>query len=170
MGTGLGAAREGQEAGGLLRQMLGAGFPPEHALKTVNSLLALKGAAGAVTMDLAEVSLETGIVHIYKWGAAPSWVLTRRGAEKIGTATPPPGIGVETIRMAVEKLSLRRGELLILLSDGVEGEEIPHLSGISADGPPGMVAAKILEQCCGQGEDDATAAVIRLRPALTSPS
>ena len=164
MGTGLGAAQEGQEAGALLRQMLGAGFPAEHALKTVNSLLALRGAAGAVTIDLAEIFLESGIVHIYKWGAAPSWVLTRRGAEKIGTATPPPGIGVESIRMAVEKLSLRRGEMLILLSDGVEGEEIPHLSDISADGPPGMVAAKILEQCCGQGEDDATAAVLRLRP------
>ena len=170
MGTGLGAAQEGQEAGKLLKQMLDAGFPPEHALKTVNSLLALRGAAGAVTMDLAEISLESGIVHIYKWGAAPSWVLTRRGAEKIGTATPPPGIGVESIRMAVEKLSLRRGELLILLSDGVEGEEIPHLTGVSADGPPGVVAAKILEQCCGQGEDDATAAVLRLRPAGMSTS
>ena len=169
MGTGLGAAQEGQEAGVLLRQMLGAGFPAEHALKTVNSLLALRGSAGAVTIDLAEIFLETGIVHIYKWGAAPSWVLTRRGAEKIGTATPPPGIGVESIRMAVEKLSLRRGEMLILLSDGVEGEEIPHLSGISADGPPGMVAAKILERCCGE-EDDATAAVLRLRPTGLSTS
>jgi len=165
MGTGLGAAQEGQEAGILLQKMLGAGFPAVHALKTVNSLLALRGAAGAVTMDLAEISLESGIVHIYKWGAAPSWVLTRRGAEKIGTATPPPGIGVETIRMAVEKLSLRRGEVLILLSDGVEGEEIPHLSELSADEPPGVLAAKILELCCSQGEDDATAAVLRLRPA-----
>ena len=146
------------------------GLPAEHALKTVNSLLALRGAAGAVTMDLAEISLESGIVHIYKWGAAPSWVLTRRGAEKIGTATPPPGIGVESIRMAVEKLSLRRGEMLILLSDGVAGEEIPHLSGISADGPPGMVAAKILNACSGQGEDDATAAVLRLRPVGMSTS
>ncbi len=170
MGTGLGAAQEGQDAGILLRQMLGAGFPAEHALKTVNSLLALRGAAGAATMDLAEISLETGIVHIYKWGAAPSWVLTRRGAEKIGTATPPPGIGVETIRMAVEKLSLRRGEVLILLSDGVEGEEIPQLSELSADEPPGVLAAKILEQCCGQEEDDATAAVLRLRPAGMSTS
>ncbi len=170
MGTGLGAAQEGQETGKLLQQMLGAGFPPEHALKTVNSLLALRGSAGAVTMDLAEIFLESGVVHIYKWGAAPSWVLTRRGAEKIGTATPPPGIGVETIRMAVEKLSLRRGEVLILLSDGVAGEEIPHLSGVSADGPPGMVAAKILEQCCSQGEDDATAAVLRLCPAGVNPS
>ena len=72
--------------------------------------------------------------------------------------------------MTVEKLSLRRGEMLILISDGVDGEEIPCLSDVSADGPPGVLAAKILEQCCGQGEDDATAAVLRLRPSCTSTS
>ena len=170
MGTGLGAAQEGQEAGNLLKQMLTAGFPAEHALQTLSSLLALRGSAGAVTMDLAEVFLESGIVHIYKWGAAPSWVLTRRGAEKIGTATPPPGISVGSAQMAVEKLSLRRGEVLILLSDGVDGEDIPHLAGLSVDAPPGELAARILGQGRHQ-EDDATAAVIRLRPTgVAAPS
>jgi serine/threonine protein phosphatase PrpC len=160
MGTGLGAAQEGQEAGALLRQMLGAGFPAEHALKTVNSLLALRGAAGAVTVDLAEISLESGIVHIYKWGAAPSWVLSRRGAEKIGTATPPPGIGVESVRMAEEKLSLRRGEMLILLSDGVEGEEVRRNWNAAADTGAGELAARLLER--ESGTDDATAVIITL--------
>ena len=164
MGTGLGAAQEGSSAGKLLRQMLTSGFPPEQALDTVNSLLALRGSAGAVTVDLAEISLETGIVSIYKWGAAPSWVLTRRGTEKIGTATPPPGISIEPGQMAVEKLSLRRGEVLALVSDGVDGEEIPRLTGLSPDSPLGELAAKILERGCGDGEDDATAALIRLRP------
>ena len=168
MGTGLGAAQAGQETGLLLRQMLMSGFPPEHAMKTVNSLLALRGAAGAVTIDLAEISLATGTARIYKWGAAPSWVLTRRGAEKIGTVTPPPGLGVETVRMAVEKLSLRRGEALILVSDGIDGGEIPHMTGLSPDGPPGLVAERILEQC-SQEADDATAAVLRLRPTGTDP-
>ena len=42
MGTGLGAAQEGQTTGELLRQMLSAGFPPEHALRSVNSLLVLR--------------------------------------------------------------------------------------------------------------------------------
>lgn len=170
MGTGLGAAQAGHSAGKLLRQMLKCGFPPEHALKSLNSLLALGSSAGAVTLDLAEISLETGIVHIYKWGAAPSWVLTRRGAEKIGTASPPPGIGVESTQMAVEKLSLRRGEVLVLLSDGVKAEATGHLSGLSVDGPPGELAEKILERGCGDGEDDATAAVIRLRPTGLPPS
>ncbi len=170
MGTGLGAAQDSREVARLLRKMLTAGFPPEHALPSINSLLTLGSSAGAATMDLAELRLDTGSVTLYKWGAAPSWLLRRSGAEKIGTATPPPGLGIATmdlaelrldtgsvtlykwgaapswllrrsgaekigtatpppglgiepVTMAVRKLSLRQGEALILLSDGVDGEE-----------------------------------------------
>ena len=164
MGTGLGAAREGQSAGNLLRQILTAGFPPEHALKSLNSLLALQAKAGAVSIDLAEIFLETGIVHLYKWGAAPSWVLSRHGTEKIGTATPPPGISVESDPMAVEKLSLRRGEVLILVSDGVAEASISGLTEASPDAPLGELASGILKRSGQEAEDDATAALIRLRP------
>lgn len=165
MGTGLGAAQDGFAAAGVLRQMLLAGFPAEHALESLNSLLALRGTAGAVTVDLTELRLDSGIACIYKWGAAPSWVLTRGGAQKIGTATPPPGLSVGEGRVRAEKLSLRRGEVLIMLSDGVDGEGIQHLLDLSPDAPPGELAAEILERGCGNAEDDATAAVIRLRPA-----
>ena len=170
MGTGLGAARESYAAGKLLRQMLSSGFPPDAALESLNSLLALGGNGAAVTVDLAEIALDTGIVHMYKWGAAPSWVLTRRGAEKIGTATPPPGMGVESSRMSVAKLSLRRGEVLVLLSDGVEGEGVPQLSADTLEGPAGTLAAKILDWGRAETEDDATAAVIRLRSLGLSTS
>ena len=67
--------------------------------------------------------------------------------------------------MAVEKLSLRRGEVLILLSDGVDGEDALRQISLTPDAPPGELAAEILERGCGNAEDDATAAVIRLRPA-----
>lgn len=164
MGTGLGAAQAGFTAAGLLRQMLAAGFPAGDALETLNSLLTLRGSAGEVTVDLAEVQLDTGIASLFKWGAAPSWLLTRRGTEKIGTATPPPGLSLEENRMTVEKLSLRRGEVLILVSDGVDGEGIQHQSVLSPDAPPGELAAEILDRGCAGAEDDATVAVIRLRP------
>lgn len=168
MGTGLGAAQEGQTAGALLRQMLTAGFPAEHALRSINSILALRGQAGAVTMDLAEIRLDNGKAVIYKWGAAPSWLLKRDGAEKIGTATPPPGISVTETREAVLRLSLRRGEALILLSDGVDGEEALRRAELAPDAPPGESAEKLLERGCGRGEDDATVAVIRLHPTSLS--
>ncbi len=169
MGTGIGAAQEGQTAGRLLRQMLTSGFPAKHALSSYNSLLALRGAAGAVTMDLAEVSLDTGQAVVYKWGAAPSLVLTRKGVKKIGTASPPPGISVGEVREKAEKLSLCRGEVLALLSDGLDGEGIRDHS-LLPDMPPGELAAKILQLGAGAAEDDATVAVLRLRPACPSLS
>ena len=169
MGTGLGAAQSGHRAAGLLRQMLSGGFPPRHALGTLNSLLALEGQAGEVTVDLAEIRLDTGIGRIYKWGAAPSWLLHRSGAEKIGTATPPPGLSLES-QEKTEKLSLRRGEVLILLSDGVDGEDALRRCMLPPDAPPGELAAEILERGCRMPEDDATAVVLRLRPVNLSAS
>ena len=68
-------------------------------------------------------------------------------------------------RETVEKLSLRRGEALVLLSDGVDGEGIPRRTDLTPDMPPGELAAKILEYGRERQEDDATAAVIRLLPA-----
>lgn len=170
MGTGLGAAREGQEASELLRRLLTAGFPAEHALQTLNDLLALRGRAGAVTVDLCRLHLDTGLAELFKWGAAPSWVITRTGAEKIGTATPPPGISLHKIRREREKLSLRRGEVLVLLSDGVDGEDALGQRDLSPDLPPGELAAKLLERGCRESEDDATVTAIRLRPVNLAAS
>lgn len=168
MGTGLGAAQEGQTAASMLRQMLSAGFPAEYALRSVNSLLVLRGRAGATTMDLAEIRLDTGRGSLYKWGAVPSWLLRDGMTEKIGTAGPPPGLSVTDGRETVERLSLSRGEVLILTSDGVDGEDaLRHISEASAQ-PPGELAAKLLELGCRELEDDATVAVVRLVPGALS--
>ena len=67
--------------------------------------------------------------------------------------------------MAVEKLSLRRGEVLMLVSDGMDETLLANLSDVSPDAPLGGLAMKILEQGCKTGEDDATVMLIRLRPA-----
>ena len=167
MGTGLGAAQEGQSAASLLRQMLSAGFPAEYALRSVNSLLVLQGRAGAVTLDLAEIQLDTGRAAVFKWGAAPSYMIRDNGAEKIGTATPPPGLSVTDGRETVERLSLRRGEVLIMVSDGVAGEEALRRIGRISAQPPGELAAKILQYGTQSAEDDATVAAVALLPGTT---
>lgn len=168
MGTGIGAAQESRTAADMLKKMLSAGFPAEYALRSLNSLTTLRDRAGAVTVDLAEISLDSGWAAIYKWGAAPSWVLRSTGAEKIGTAGPPPGLSVTDARETVERLSLRRGETLILLSDGVDGEGVLRGLKETAAEPPGELAALLLELGASDGTDDATAAVIRLVPASLS--
>ncbi len=167
MGTGLGAVDEGRTAGSLLKKLLEAGFPAEYALRSINSLCALRGAAGAVTVDLAELQLDTGKATLYKWGAPASYLLRQEGSEKIGTAGPPPGLSVTDGRETVLRLSLRRGETLVLLSDGVGGEDALRCCFAAADELPGELAARILESGNIEGTDDATVAVVRLSSELS---
>ena len=168
MGTGIGAEAEGRSAANLLKRLLTAGYPAEYALRSLNSLCTLRGSAGAVTVDLAQIDLEKGKVELYKWGAAPSYLLSEGVAEKIGTAGTPPGLSVTQCRETVDKLSLRRGETLILLSDGVDGEAAMRRASEMTRKTPGELAPKVLQYGKGNGSDDATAAVVRLYPLTLS--
>ncbi len=168
MGTGLEAARDGKTTASMLKKLLSAGYPPEYALRSVNSLYALQGRGGAVTVDLAELRLDTGRATLYKWGAAPSYLICRNDAIKIGTATPPPGLSVTDYRETVERLSLRKGEMLVLRSDGAGGEDALRSALEEADLPPGEMAARILQSSRGEETDDATVAVVRLNTLTAS--
>ena len=170
MGTGPEAAREGRTAVRLLRQMLIAGFPPEYAMESLNSLLVLRGRAAAVTVDLAEIRLDSGKTVLYKWGAAQSLLVREEETEKIGTATPPPGLSVREGRETVERLSLGRGEVLIMVSDGVDPDRMLRRMGELRHLPTGEMAAKLLEQGARNGEDDATVAAVTLRSGAVSTS
>lgn len=165
MGTGLAAAQAAETATGLLQRLLKGGVPAQHALGCLNAQLTLGDRAGAVTVDLAEIRLDTGQVSVYKWGAAPSYLIRRGTAEKIGTAAPPPGFG-ET-RETAARLSLCRGEVLVLISDGVEMEDAPAWAEQASQMPTGELAERILDESAG--EDDATAVVIRLLPVSATP-
>lgn len=162
MGTGEGAAYEAKTAGSILRRMLMAGYPTDYALQSLNSLCVLRGSAGAVTVDLAEADLVTGRVALYKWGAAPSWLLGRAGPEKIGREGPPPGISLEQTQIGVDRFTMQNGVPLVLLSDGVDGSAaVTGLEG-DYDQPAGFLATLILEAGYAEVPDDATAAVLRL--------
>ncbi len=162
MGTGAGAARESGQAVKLIQTMLQAGLAPECALRNVNNLALLRQMGGCVTVDLVEVDLESGKGTVFKWGAPSSYLMTRGQLRKIGTAGPPPGLWQQS-REERERLSLGRGEVLILLSDGVSEESLLHSARTTPTQPAGEMAAAILEKACSN-EDDATAAVIRLIP------
>ena len=162
MGTGVGAAFEARTAGSMLRRMLVAGYPAHYALQSLNSICVLRGSAGAVTVDLVEADLLTGRAALYKWGAAPSWLLGRAGPERIGREGPPPGISVEEGRSTVDRVTLQHGVPLVLLSDGVDGSNaVAGLEG-DFDQPAGFLATLILEAGFTDIPDDATAAVLRL--------
>lgn len=170
MGTGMGAVREARTAGQLLRRLLTAGYPADHVLQSLNSLCALRSRAGAVTVDLLEIRLDTGSAKLYKWGAAPSYLLSPRGAEKIGTAGPPPGLSAQDRQDMAYQLSLRRGETLVLVSDGVGEEEALHCCLNMTGAPPEALAESLLTCCTVAGQDDATVALVCLDPGYAPAS
>ena len=116
-------------------------------------------------MDLAEIDLVSGDGTLYKWGGGPSLLLTNRGPIKMGTATLPPGVGVGGTHQAQRiGLSLGRGEVLILLSDGIGGEEAEAILRQKEKKTPEELAAALVGLGCSEGEDDGTAAVLKLQP------
>lgn len=165
MGTGEAAAQDAQRVVSMLRRLLSSGYPASYAMRSINSICALQGRAGAVTIDLAELRLDTGKATLYKWGAAPSYVISRGEPIRIGTATPPPGLSVTDGREAVERLSLRRGETLVMLSDGAGGEGSLRRGWLDEGVPAGELAARLLQDSPMGSSDDATVAVIRLHAA-----
>ncbi|MBR2047415.1 MAG: SpoIIE family protein phosphatase [Oscillospiraceae bacterium] len=166
MGTGEAAARESLTAAELLKTMLSAGLPPEYALRSLNSLSILRDLGGCVTVDLLELALDTGRGRLYKWGAAQSWLFQGTICKKIGTAGPPPGLS-QSCRETVDRLSLGRGETLILVSDGVSEEWLVNSARTTPTLPPVELAAAILDREISGG-DDATAVVVRLSPTPAS--
>lgn len=168
MGTGPAAAEESREAADLLQRLLTAGLPAQYALRSLNSLSILRRAGGCVTVDLLQIQLDTGKGMLYKWGAAVSYQMIGGQLRKIGTAGPPPGLS-QSCRETVDRLSLGRGEMLIMLSDGVSEDGLLNSARTTPSQPPGEMAAAILEQEV-PGGDDATAVVIRLAPCRTSES
>lgn len=163
MGTGLGAAEESRQAAELIRQMLTAGMAPGAVLGSMNSQLTLMDRGGAVTVDLAELRLDTGRVWLYKWGAGPSWVLRGRRGIRVGSSGPPPGLGVSVNRESVNRVVLFPGDSLVLLSDGVDSGDAKAWAIMAKHSDPGELAARILSSSANQ-DDDATAVVIRLLP------
>ena len=162
MGTGLGAVQEGRTAAAMLRRLLCAGYPADNALESLNSLCALRDRAGAVTADLLELQLDSGKAVFYKWGAAPSYLLRDQGVERIGVAGPPPGLAVTDCCQTTQRVSLRRGELLVMVSDGVGEEEALACCMKNPGLDPEALVEKLLERGQLGGEDDATVVLVRL--------
>ena len=171
MGTGMEAAALSNDTIRLIRRLLNGGISAESALRIVNGTYLLRGTGCFATVDLLRIDLEHAEAELYKWGSAPSYLREGEKVRKIGTAALPPGVGVGGDHSPERyRLSLRRGEVLILLSDGVEGEEVMRRVSETPDAPPGEMAERLLELSSGKPEDDATAAVIRLYPGSSGSS
>ena len=166
MGTGSAAKADAEEAIAALRSLLTLGMAAQEAMQMLNELYLLRGDGCFSTVDLLELDLKSGEGSLYKWGAAPSYLKKGGAVKKIGTASLPPGLDVGEIHQTgCVRLSLQRGEQLVLTTDGVPETVCEQYLRACGTLPPRELAAGVVA-CASESEpDDRTAAVIQLEPA-----
>lgn len=162
MGTGQAAAGESAAAVTVLEKLLQAGLPPVEALQFLNGIYLLRDDGGFATVDLLQADLVTGQAVLHKWGGAPSYVKRRGSVETVGTVLPPPGISLERNGEGI-RLSLSRGEVLVMVSDGAGGQAAEDcIRRYQGQSPKELAAAVVAAS--DLNEDDCMAAVLTLRP------
>jgi len=123
---------------------------------------------GFATIDLLEINLFTGLLRIFKCGAAPTYI---KEGEKIrmvsGKVFPPGSVLLPTIS-DVATQTLNGGEVLVVMSDGAylpENDDWLRKELKAYDGSsPKNLAVKISAESAALSNDmdDATIAVIEI--------
>ena len=133
----------------------------DDALRILNGTYLLRGDGCFSTVDLLHIDLTSGEAELLKWGAAPSYLRCGDTVKKLGTASLPPGVGVGGDHAPERyRLSLRGGEMLVLVSDGA-GDAESAVAGFAGDSPRELAALLIAGL---PAEDDMTAVAVALAP------
>lgn len=164
MGSGRDAALSSRLAAIMLEKLLTVGAEKADALQMVNKALQQKDKEIFATIDLLEIDRYTGTATLIKAGAAPTLLFREGGCRRFESKTPPAGIMRDVI---AEKRTfrVRRGDLLLLMSDGVlqVGDSDRRLPTVSA-GNAHAVASAVLAAARGNSTcaDDMSVCAVRV--------
>ncbi|MGC5326810.1 stage II sporulation protein E [Brevibacillus sp. SYSU BS000544] len=175
MGNGERAFIESQSTLEMLQQLLKSGLDEKLAIKTVNSVLALRSTEEMfATVDLALIDLQTAHTRFVKIGSTPSFI--KRGSEVICVTASNLPVGIlDEIEVDVVTRSLKPGDLLIMMTDGIydaprhiENRQIwmkRLISELETDDPQevaDLLLEKVIRHHYGQIVDDMTVLVARI--------
>lgn len=119
MGRGLSASESSGTAVSVFRELVTGGLGVQESINILNSvMLARTEGESFVTLDIAKFELDTGVVKIYKCGAAPSLYLNGNSVYMTRADSYPVGImtGVDPY---ISEARLDDGEIFVMFSDGV---------------------------------------------------
>src|SRR5699024_1037359 len=119
MGNGKRAREESRETLRLLKQILQSGIEEQVAIKSINSILALRSPDEMfATLDLAVINLHNAYIRFLKISSAPSFVIRGNDIRKIESSNLPIGI-IRDVDVDMVGEQLKSGDLLIMISDGI---------------------------------------------------
>ncbi len=133
MGSGAGAMQESQTALRLMVESLRSGYTRAQALDVVNALMLLcTGREMYATMDLCICDLHTGETAFEKLGACASYVVREGEVRALQADTLPVGVLPEVESRSL-RMTLRPGDVVILMTDGVSGAYPGGEAALQAD-------------------------------------
>ena len=175
MGNGRRAQEESEETLRLLQQILQTGMPERVAIKSINSILALRTTDEMfATLDLAVMNLHNAHVQFLKVGSIPSYI--KRGDEIINIAASnlPMGI-IPEFEVDIVSEQLKSGDLLVMMSDGFEinSEAVGNtddwlkqlIRDVKTDDPQeiaDLLLESVIRNRAGKIDDDMTMLVARI--------
>lgn len=176
MGNGIRASEESTETLRLLQQILQTGIPEKVAIKSINSILALRTTDEMfATLDLAVINLHNAFVRFLKIGSTPSFV--KRGDQliKIEASNLPMGI-IREFDVDIVNEQLQSEDILIMMSDGifdgpkhVENTDIwlkRKIREMETDHPQeiaDLLLEEVIRTRSGEIEDDMTVLVAKVK-------
>ena len=166
MGSGKEAAYTSGVCAEYLSSMLGYSNPKELTIEMLNAVLREREGECSSTVDLFELDTYTGEGCFIKSGAAPSFVCRGKNVYKVASRTIPIGI---TERIGAEKIKfrLKRGDIVVMVSDGIvegpdEGRLVVEALCRRTSPDPFDIAASVLARAKSAtgARDDMTVLVI----------
>lgn len=122
MGSGQGARLTSMLCTTFLQKLLSRGTSKDTALLMLNNFIRARGKECTCTVDLFELDLITGSGKLVKSGAAPSFIKRGQSVFKLESKTMPIGI-IKGLDAQVQSFEARKGDICIMLSDGVVCDE-----------------------------------------------
>ncbi len=176
MGNGERAHHESNETLRLLRQILESGIEEKIAIKSVNSILALRTQEEVFsTLDLAMIDLQDASSKFLKIGSTPSFIKRGDKVIKIESGNLPMGM-IQEFDVDVVSRQLKAGDILIMMSDGIlEGPryiENPELwikrkiRELETENPQeiaDLLIEEVIRSRSGLIEDDMTVVVAKIK-------
>ena len=148
MGTGPKAAVDGTVAAWLFSKLIASGLGFDSSLRLANSALIVKSNEESLaTIDSVKINLYTGKAEFYKAGAGISLICKGKKLYKVGGASMPLGI-LREIDFDKAEIKLRRGDRLLMMSDGVPQsayKEIARILSSFNKNDPSELAERVVE-------------------------
>ncbi|PAV28575.1 stage II sporulation protein E [Virgibacillus profundi] len=175
MGNGKRAKEESVETLRLLQQILQTGIPEKVAIKSINSILALRSTDEMfATLDLAVIDLHNAFVRFLKIGSTPSFIKRGNQMLNVEASNLPMGI-IQEFDVDIVSEQLMSEDLLVMMSDGifegpkhVENTEMwvkRKLREMKTEDPQeiaDLLLEEVIRTRSGEIEDDMTVLVAKL--------